>query len=133
MKKTLKNTASLIWFDIPADDPSRAKQFYGKLFGWKITPFPGTTASEATNYQHIDTGGPEVSPDGGLLKRMHADHTITTYFSVPSVTMYVAKIKKLGGNVCKSKTVVPGMGYFAICTDTEGNTFAIWEMNSKAK
>jgi predicted enzyme related to lactoylglutathione lyase len=25
------------------------------------------------------------------------------------------------------------MGYFAICQDTEENTFAIWEMNPKAK
>jgi len=25
------------------------------------------------------------------------------------------------------------MGYFAICQDTENNTFAIWEMNPKAK
>ena len=133
MKKAMKRNSSLVWFEIPADDLARAKQFYSKLFSWKIKPFPGATASEATNYQHIDTGGPEVSPDGGLLKRMHADHTITTYFSVPSVTKYVAKIKKLGGSVCKTKTVVPGMGYFAICMDTEDNTFAIWEMNSKAK
>jgi predicted enzyme related to lactoylglutathione lyase len=31
------------------------------------------------------------------------------------------------------KTAVPEMGFFAICTDTENNTFAVWEMNRKAK
>jgi len=25
------------------------------------------------------------------------------------------------------------MGYLAICQDTENNTFALWEMNPKAK
>jgi predicted enzyme related to lactoylglutathione lyase len=37
-----------------------------------------------------------------------------------------------GGEICQSKTAVPKMGYFAICEDTEGNTFALWEMNERA-
>ena len=45
----------------------------------------------------------------------------------------MAKVEKLGGSICKPRTAVPGMGYFAICQDTEENTFAIWEMNPKAK
>jgi len=31
------------------------------------------------------------------------------------------------------KTAVPGMGYFVICQDTEGNVFGIWEMDMGAK
>lgn len=128
MSQKKKSAASLVWFEIPADDPARAKQFYGKLFGWQINPLPNMA-----DYWHLDTGGADASPDGGLMKRMHPAHAITTYFSVPSVTKFMAQIKKLGGDVCKPKTAVPGMGYFAICTDTEKNTFAIWEMNPKAK
>jgi hypothetical protein len=45
----------------------------------------------------------------------------------------MAKVEKLGGSICKPRTGVPGMGYFAICQDTENNTFAIWEMNKDAK
>ena len=33
--------ASIVWFEIPADNVERAKTFYGKLFGWKIERFPG--------------------------------------------------------------------------------------------
>jgi predicted enzyme related to lactoylglutathione lyase len=120
--------ANIVWFEIPADDLGRAKSFYGKLFGWKIGPLPGMA-----DYLHLDTGGPDASPDGGLMKRLHPAHTITTYFSVPSVTRHMAKVVKLGGNICKPKTAVPGMGYFAICQDTENNPFALWEMNPKAK
>jgi len=128
MSKKKKSAASLVWFEIPADDTARAKQFYGKLFGWQINPLPNMA-----DYSHMDTGGADASPDGGLMKRMHPAHTITTYFSVPSVTKFMAKVEKLGGSICKPKTAVPSMGYFAICQDTEKNTFAIWEMNPKAK
>jgi hypothetical protein len=31
------------------------------------------------------------------------------------------------------KTAVPGIGYFAVCLDTEDNIFAIWETDDSAK
>ena len=128
MSKAKKPAHNIVWFEIPADDTSRAKTFYKKLFGWKISSLP-----HMEEYFHLDTGGPDASPDGGMLKRMHPNHTITNYISVPSVDKFVAKVEKLGGSICGSKTAVPGMGYFAICNDTENNTFAIWEMNPRAK
>lgn len=128
MSKTKKkDAANVVWFEIPAEDMKRAQEFYGKLFGWKFHPLP-----QMADYLHIDTGGPEAAPDGGLMKRMHPGHSITTYVSVPSITRAVAKVTKLGGLVCKPKTAVPGMGYLAICQDTETNVFALWEMNPKA-
>lgn len=120
--------ARLIWFEIPADNPARAQAFYGKLFGWKFNALP-----HMADYWHMDTGGPDASPDGGLMKRLHPAHGVTNYIHVPSVTRYIAKVKKLGGTICKPKTAVPGMGYFAICVDTENNVFALWEVNPKAK
>ena len=130
MSKSKKTTpASIVWFEIPADDIARAKKFYKSLFGWKINPFAGAAVPD---YQHIDTGGADASPDGGMMKRMHPGHTITQYVLVPSVDKAAAKVKKLGGEICRPKTAVPGMGYFVICQDTESNTFALWERNEKA-
>ncbi len=126
--KKKKPAANIVWFEIPADDLKRAQAFYGKLFGWKFNALP-----HMADYHHIDTGGPDAAPDGGLMKRMAPQHTITNYISVPSVTKFMAKVEKLGGNICKPKTTVPGMGHFAICQDTENNSFAIWEMDPKAK
>jgi len=120
--------ASLIWFEIPADEPARAKAFYGKLFGWKINPFPGMP-----DYEHIDTGGADASPDGAVMARMHPGHTITPYIFVASVTRAMQRVERLGGKICKAKTAVPRMGYFSLCQDTEKNVFALWEMNPKAK
>lgn len=120
--------AKIIWFEIPTDNQQRAAKFYSKLFGWKINPIPGMK-----DYWHIDTGGADETPDGGMMGRMHPGHTITNYVHVPSVTKAMAKVKKLGGEICKPKTAVPKMGYLAIVKDTEDNTFALWEINMKAK
>lgn len=127
--KSSQPTASVCWFDVPADDLERAKKFYRSLFGWKFGKFPAAV----DEYWHIDTGGAGASPDGGLLPRMHPGHTITIYVTVPSVDKAVAKVQKLGGTICKPKTAVPGMGYFAICEDTEHNAFALWEINQRAR
>lgn len=126
-----KAASSIVWFEIPADDLSRAKTFYRKLFGWKITPFPGMPGGE--QYLHIDTGGPDASPDGGMMTRKQPGQPITNYVSVPSVTRAAAKVEKLGGKICLAKTAVPQMGYFVVCQDTEGNAFALWERSEKAK
>ncbi|MGB8297982.1 MAG: VOC family protein [Polyangia bacterium] len=127
-KKKSRISPNIVWFEIPADKPERAKTFYGKLFGWKIKKFPGMT-----DYWHIDTGGKDDAPDGGIMSRKHPDQPITNYIHVESVSKFMAKVEKLGGKVCMPKTAVPQMGYFAVCQDTEENTFAIWEMDKNAK
>ena len=85
------------------------------------------------DYWHIDTGGSDDTPDGGLMARKHPAQPITNYVNVPSVTQFMGKAEKLGGKICVPKTAVPQMGYFAICQDTENNIFAIWERNQNAK
>jgi len=120
--------ANIVWFEIPADNVERAKSFYGALFGWKIEKFPGPM-----EYWHIDTGGPDAAADGGMMKRQQPQQGITNYINVASVDQYAARVQKLGGKICMPKTAVPQMGYFAICQDTENNTFALWEVNNKAK
>jgi predicted enzyme related to lactoylglutathione lyase len=122
------NMASIVWFEIPADNVERARKFYNALFGWKIEQFPG-----GMDYWHIDTGGSDDTPDGGLMKRQNAQQGITNYLSVPSVDEFAAKVEKLGGKICTPKAAVPQMGYFAVCQDTENNTFALWERNEKAE
>jgi predicted enzyme related to lactoylglutathione lyase len=120
--------ASIVWFEIPADNVARARKFYSSLFGWKIKKFPGPM-----DYWHVDTGGSNDSPDGGMMARQHPKHAITNYILVASLDAGMARVKKLGGDICMPRTAVAGMGYFAICSDTEGNSFALWEKDDAAK
>jgi hypothetical protein len=133
MTQEKTTTGNIVWFDIPADNLDRAKKFYGSLFGWNIAQFPGMQGPDAQTYLHIDTGGDDASPDGGLMVRKQPGQGITQYIRVSSVDESTAKVKRLGGKVCMAKTAVPQMGYFAVCQDTENNTFALWEPDSNAK
>lgn len=116
---------ALIHFEIPVDDAERATKFYKDLFGWKIESFaPGM------EYWMIDT---KEGINGGMMKRQRPDHKITDYFGVPSILESSAMVEKLGGKVLMPKTAIPKMGYFAVCMDTEGNVFGLYEDDPKAK
>jgi predicted enzyme related to lactoylglutathione lyase len=127
-KSERQQDGSIVWFEIPADNPERAKAFYSNLFGWKINPFPGTS-----DYSHIDTGGADDTPDGALKRRKDPYEPVVNYVGVNSVDKFADKIAQLGGKICMAKTPVPQMGYFAVCQDTEGNAFGIWETDPNAK
>ena len=126
-KPEKKQDASIVWFEIPADNPERVKAFYANLFGWKIEPFPGSA-----DYWHVDTGGADDSPVGALKRRKHPQEPVVNYVSVDSVDKFADKIAKLGGKICMAKTAVPQMGYFAVCQDTDGNSFGLWESDPTA-
>jgi len=120
--------ASIVWFEIPADNVARAKKFYSALFGWKINKFPG-----GMEYWHIDTGGGDETPDGGMMPRKCPEQPVTNYVNVASVDKAAARVEKLGGKILMGKTPVPQMGYFVVCQDTEKNAFALWERDENAK
>jgi len=117
---------TIVHFEIPADNVERARAFYSKLFGWEIKEIPGM------DYWMITTDG-EKPLGGGMMKRQNPGQTIVNYVDVPSVDKYATEIEKLGGKIIFPKTAIPEMGYFAICLDTEKNTFGIWENNKNAK
>jgi predicted enzyme related to lactoylglutathione lyase len=123
-----KQAHSIVWFGIPADNTKRVKKFYGDLFGWKIERAPGLQ-----EFWHIDTGGGDDTPDGGIKKREQPQEPVVNYVSVDSVTEFSKKIERLGGKICMAKTAVPQMGYFAVCQDTEGNAFGLWESDANSK
>jgi predicted enzyme related to lactoylglutathione lyase len=129
---------TIVHFEIPADDIERAKRFYTDLFGWKIEKWPGIEGDSSSNMEYLiisttDDKGDKALVGGGLMKRQDPQQKITNFIDVTSIDEYSSKIEKLGGNVIVSKMAVPGMGYFAICRDTEKNNFGIWESNESAK
>jgi predicted enzyme related to lactoylglutathione lyase len=129
---------TMVHFDIPADDVGRSRKFYTDLFGWKIEKWPGTEgggSSSNTEYWMVTTTDDKGNKTlgGGMMKRQDPQQQITNFIDVKSVDEYSSKVQKIGGKVVVSKKAVPGMGYFALCLDTENNSFAIWESNESAK
>lgn len=121
--------ATIVHFDLPADDLERAKTFYSSLFGWTFELAPGFT-----DFYFIGTTADDGSPGtgGGLGKREMPDQRIMNYIGVSSIDFSLNEIVHLGGKVVLRKTAVETFGYMAICEDTEGNSFGLWENNSEA-
>ena len=59
--------------------------------------------------------------------------TSTEIVHVKSVDEYSSKAERLGGKVVVPKTAIPGMGYYAVCLDTENNSFGIFESGDSVK
>lgn len=119
----------VVHFDIGADKPERAIEFYRAVFGWKIEKWRGPS-----DYWLIKTGEPgEPGIDGGLARRNDPSVSITSIVAVPSVDDYTARIAASGGKIVHPRQAIPGIGYLATCQDTEGNNFAIMEMDESAK
>jgi hypothetical protein len=71
---------------------------------------------------------------GGMMKRQNSQQQgMTNYIDVKSVDEHSDRVMQLGGKVVIPKKPIAGMGYFAVCLDTENNTFGIWETDPNAK
>ncbi|HEY0579189.1 MAG TPA: VOC family protein [Candidatus Nitrosocosmicus sp.] len=116
------------YFQIPADDISRAQDFYKKVFGWEMQKWNNSENSEQ-EYWMFQTKDGEGNPGigGGLMKRQSPQHTVTNFITVPSIEEYSSKIEQSGGKVTVPKTEILNMGFFAVFLDTENNMFGIYQ------
>ena len=116
----------VVHFELAADDPERATRFYHEVFGWQSQKWDGPQ-----DYWLIKTGEEgEPGIDGAIMRRDSAGTTTVNTIDVSSVDEFVTKIEQAGGNVVAPKMPIPGIGYFAYCSDTEGNMFAIMQSDS---
>ena len=117
----------VVHFEINADNPERAVEFYKKVFGWSIENWGGPV-----EYWLVTTG-PEGEPGiNGAIKRRSDDQTTCNTISVPSLDDALQMIEKAGGKVLTPKMTIPGIGYNAYCRDSEGNVFGVMESDPSA-
>lgn len=118
------------FFEIPADDIDRARNFYQSLLGWRIEPNremdPAVAA--AMQYQDVITGDAEQGTlnVGGMYKRQ-ASEPFLNHVIVDDVDAVLAKVERLGGKIILPKTEIQSVGLDAIIQDTEGNSIGIWK------
>jgi uncharacterized protein len=127
---------TIVHFEIPTDNVEKSKKFYSNLFGWNIEKVPADKLPEGVEYWGISTKDHEGNNavNGGIMKRHTPEQQgILNYIDVKSVDEYSAKVKQLGGTITVPKMAIPNMGYMAVCSDTENNTFGLWENDSSAK
>ena len=118
--------ATIVHFDIPADDVKRAKKFYETLFGWKVYRYPHSPPG----YYYVETANAlgEKCISGGIAKRVKPKYKITNYLEVDSIDDTLIQLKRLGGKILESKIEIPDVGHVVRCEDTEGNIFGLLEV-----
>src|SRR4051812_43839603 len=110
----------IVHFEINTRDAPRAKKFYSGVFGWKYkdSEIPGI------EYYLIDG----VTPGGAInpLTEPSKTKAPTVYFGTDDIDATLKKVKDSGGTGAQ-KQPIPGQGWFATCTDPDGNEFALFE------
>jgi len=121
-----------IYFEIQADRPQRAIDFYSQVFGWKFSEVKGLPIS----YWTIETGGSR----GGLLERPaktpppeSGTNAFVCSLEVEDFDRTAKAIERLGGIVALPKFAVPNTCWQGYFVDPEGNTFGIFEVDQNAK
>lgn len=126
--------ARVIHFEIHADEPERACEFYRSVFGWKIEKWRGPM-----DYWLVYTGKDEPGIDGAIGKReqpLRGGDGVVAFVctvGVKPIDEYIEKVKASGGEIVIPKRPVQGVGWFAQCNDTEGNLFGLMEDDPGAK
>jgi len=121
-----------LYFEVHADEPDRARAFYGKVFGWSFRKMDLVPI----DYWSIETGGSR----GGLLKRP-ADtpppqcgvNAWVCSVEVEDFDTVADAILSEGGQVALPKFAVPGMCWQGYFLDPEGNTFGLFQVDENAR
>ena len=101
-----------VHLEIPAQDTSRAQEFYKGIFGWQFQAMEGPF--EYHMAQVAEDAGSAVFPgDTGAIR---------VYFDVDDIN----------GGKADEPQPVPGMGWFVTGTDTEGNPIGLWQSDPSA-
>jgi uncharacterized protein len=125
----------VVHFEIHADNPERARKFYGDLFGWEFTQFGGPM-----DYWIIRTGS-EGQPgiDGGIMRRMGAPpsdgQAVNAYVCTVDVDQLDQALEKalaIGGRLAAPKMAIPKIGWLAYAKDPEGNIFGMMQADPTA-
>jgi predicted enzyme related to lactoylglutathione lyase len=122
---------NLVFFSVQADDLSRARDFYGKVFGWKFEPWgpPG--------FFLISTG---TKDDPGICGAMQKRHEVVAgvkssgyegTISVDDIDEAEKAIVANGGKIIFPKCEIPTVGWIVKFQDPEGNIACAKQASAK--
>ena len=125
-----------IHFEIHADDPARAIDFYEMVMGWTFKQFGDR------DYWLIATGNSdEPGINGGLLRRNgpppdpRAPGPMTGFvctMEVKDLDTFEHAVVNAGGSIVVVRHAIPGVGWLTYARDTEGNIFGLSQPDPNA-
>jgi len=109
----------LVHFEVPTRDTQQAKTFWSGVFGWEF----GDSAMPDMEYYMVRTGEDQ---GGAVYPSDQAGDGLKIYFDTDHIDGSIAKVRELGGKA-DDKSPIPHVGWFAHCTDPDGNSFSLFQ------
>jgi predicted enzyme related to lactoylglutathione lyase len=113
---------AFVHVELATTDLAKAKDFYGKLFEWKLEDVP----MGDDTYTVIK---PTAGTGGGMMKNPvpGTPSFWLAYVEVADIRAATEKAKSLGAKVMRDVTEVMGAGWFSVITDPTGATLGLWK------
>lgn len=109
--------------ELNTTDLKKAKDFYSKLFAWKLEDIPG-------NYTMIGVG---EGTGGGMMTNPipGAPSFWLSYVLVDDIEASTRKAKSLGATIMKDVTEVGDYGWLSIIADPTGAHLGLWKAKAR--
>jgi hypothetical protein len=117
------NDGLFVWYELMTKDPKAAIAFYSEVAGWKTEPFGDGSYTMWVGSQG-PLGGVYTMPEQAAKKDVPPMWIGSV--RVANVDATVSLIKKLGGKAHMEAEDIPGVGRYAVVTDPQTATFAIF-------
>ena len=106
--------------EFPADDPQRAMRFYEAVAGWEFSTVEGMP--DYWVFRFAEGFGGAVGKRG-----VSTGQVVRDYIEIDSIEDALAAAERTGGSVKEPKQDIPGMGWFAVVNDPEGNEVGLFQ------
>lgn len=112
-----------VHIELNTTDIDKSKDFYGKLFAWKLEDVP---MGPLGNYTLIGVG---EGTGGGMLKHPvpGAPSMWLSYVLVDDIKASTAKARSLGATIVQDSHEVTGRGWLTILIDPTGAMLGLWQ------
>lgn len=119
--------SSFFWYELMTTDVDAARDFYGKVIGWRPAPWGGSDMA-GKPYTVMSAGERGVAgimnlPDGAKAAGMPP--AWTGYISTTDTDAATRAIKEAGGTIHHEPTDIPGVGRFSVVADPQGAMFML--------
>jgi uncharacterized protein len=114
---------AFVHVELHTNDVNRAKDFYTRLFDWKLEDIPGM------DYTMINVG---EGTGGGMMKNPVPgipSHWLA-YVHVDDVAASTEKARSIGATIVMEVTEIPEIGWFSVMLDPTGAALALWQPKS---
>jgi len=113
--------SKIVHIEIPSTDFEKSKEFYSKVFSWKVEILPDMSYALWSPPDEEDGGGGFAKAD------KPATEGVALYIDVDDIEAKLSEIEAAGGKTITPKTKISDEhGYYAEFTDSLGNKLAIW-------